>query len=379
MKKLLLQGVFILLCLNCFSQEWSKFANAMCQQINNDKLLTARLDSIISHNFKENEPGGSIFIQKGNHVLYAKSFGLADLGSKKRFTDKTISNTGSISKTFVAYGILILQKQGKLSIEDSIIKYFPDIKNKEIGKKIRIKHLLTHTSGLPDSRGVDKDSIFYLTAKDEENFAPLLQTDTLEFEPGSQWKYSNPSYNGLALIIEKVSGMKWQSFVEKYIFKPAGMKHSKITNGSFPESGVAHAYRKRKGQFEEYDYGEYPTFTAAGNGGVWSSIRELRLYVSAMKKCLFLDCNTIDFSQKAWYPDNWNGKNPPTQGFSWFIYEPKNKDEYKVINHSGGQAGFMANLFIIPKYDITIIWLNNNDRSSKQSIFNPLLQLGYIK
>ncbi len=71
--------------------------------------------------------------------------------------------------------------------------------------------------------------------KDEENFAPLKLTDTLEFEPGSRWKYSNPAYNGLALIIEKVSGMKWQTFIENYIFKPSGMKDSKITDGFFPE------------------------------------------------------------------------------------------------------------------------------------------------
>lgn len=109
--------------------------------------------------------------------------------------------------------------------------------------------MITHTSGLPDSRNVDKDSIFFLAARDEGNFAPLKLTDTLEFESGSQWNYSNPAYNGLALIIEKVSGMKWQSFIENNIFKPSGMKDSKITDGSFPERDVAHGYRKTNNQF----------------------------------------------------------------------------------------------------------------------------------
>ncbi len=239
--------------------------------------------------------------------------------------------------------------------------------------------MLTHTSGLPDSRNVDKDSIFFLTAKDVENFAPLKLTDTLEFEPGSRRKYSNPAYNGLALIIEKASGMKWQSFIENNIFKPSGMKDSKITNGSFPESSVAHGYRKANNQFEEYDYGEYPTFTASGNGGVWSSVEDLRKYVTAMKKCLFLDCNTIAFSQKIWHPKNWNAKDPPSQGFSWFFSEPKNKDKYKLINHSGSQAGFRAHLFIIPEPGITIIWLANNDKSITQLIMKSLVELGYLK
>jgi CubicO group peptidase (beta-lactamase class C family) len=344
----------------------------------NEKLLVAKLDSIITREFKANEPGGSLLVEKEGKIVYARSFGLADMVSKTKFTDETVSNTGSITKTFVAYGILILQKQGKLSIEDSIIKYFPDFKNKEIASKVKIRHLLTHTSGLPDSRETEKDSLFYLTANDEQNFAPLKQTDSLEFEPGSSWEYSNPAYNGLALIIEKVSGMKWQAFIDKYIFKPAGMFHSKITDGSFPEKEVAHGYRKLNGRYEEYDYGEYPTFTAAGNGGVWSSIQDLRKYALAIKNCAFLDCNTIEFSEKIWYPDNWKGKDPPSQGFSWMIYEPRDPGEYKVINHSGSQAGFRAHLFILPKADITIVWLTNNDRSLTPYIINPLIETGYF-
>lgn len=349
------------------------------QDGNSEKLLVAKLDSVLSAEFKPSDPGGSVLIRKGNKVLYSRSFGLADIKTKEKFTSKTISNVGSITKTFVAYGILLLQKQGKLSIDDSIIKYFPDFKNKEIARKVRIRHMLTHTSGLPDSRPVDKDSVFFLTAKDEENFAPLKQTDTLEFEPGSQWNYSNPSYNGLALIIEKVSGMKWQAFIQKYILVPAGMLHTVITDGPYPETGVAHGYRNTGGQFEEYDYGEYPTFAAAGNGGVWSSVEDLNKYAAALKKCSFLDCSTIQFSQKVWWPANWKGKNPPFQGFSWFIKEPINKDEYIIINHSGSQGGFRADLVIVPEPDIVVIWLTNNDKTLSKQIMDSLWQLGFLK
>jgi CubicO group peptidase (beta-lactamase class C family) len=350
----------------------------LCQK-NNDKLLVAKLDSLINNQFNEYGPGGSLFIEKSGDILYSRSFGLSDIVSKKRFTPKTVSNIGSITKTFVAYAILILQKQGKLSLEDSIIKYFPDFKNKEIARQVKIKHLLTHTSGLPDNREVDKDSAFYLTANDEQNFAPLQQTDSLEFEPGTKWKYSNPAFNGLALIIEKVSGMKWQSFIEEYIFRPAGMSHSKITDGAFPKKGVAHGYREIRGHFEEYDYGEYPTFTAAGNGGVWSSIEDLGKYVLAMKNCAFLDCNTIAFSQNVWHPTNWHGEQPPFMGFSWFIGEPTDEFKDKVVQHSGGQAGFHAHLYMIPEPGITIIWLTNNNLSLTPLIMKPLIELGYIK
>ncbi len=368
MVKFIFSVVLFLSCLISFGQ-----------QSRGDKLLKAKLDSIFSTDFKETDPGGSVLITKGNKVLYSRSFGLADLKTKEKCTPKTVFNTGSISKTFVAYGILILQSQGKLSLEDSIIKFFPDFQNKEIARKVKVIHLLTHTSGLPDNRKVDEDSLFYLTAKDNENFAPLKQTEALEFEPGSRWKYSNPAYNGLALIIEKISGMKWQTFISEYIFKPSGMKHSKITDGPHPQNNVAHAYRKVNNRYEDYDYGEYPTFAAAGNGGVWSSIEDLQKYVAAMKKCLFIDCNAIAFSQQVWHPTNWSGKETPTQGISWLVYEPKSKDEYKMISHSGSQGGFRAHLFFIPEPDISIIWLTNNDKSLTSLIMPQLFELGHIK
>ncbi len=175
-------------------------------------------DSLFQSYFKAGEPGGAVLIVKDNKIIYQKGFGVADMKTKEPVTAKTLFNVGSISKTFVAYGILKLAKEGKLSLDDNLYKYFPDFKNEEIAKKVKLYHLLTHASGIPDSRPVGEQHEFYLTAKDEENFAPLKQTDTLQFEPGTKYRYSNPAFNGLALIIEKVTGKKWQQYISrKYI------------------------------------------------------------------------------------------------------------------------------------------------------------------
>jgi CubicO group peptidase (beta-lactamase class C family) len=353
-------------------------------QTNKDKLLVEKLDSEFADIFSKDKPGGSIFIRKGNKTLYDKSFGLADIKTKTKFTDKTISNLGSISKTFVSYGILILQNQGKLSLEDSIIKFFPEFKNKELASRIKIKHLLTHTSGLPDLRNVEKDSVYYLTAKDYENFKPLFQTDTLEFEEGSQWNYSNPAYNGLAMIIEKVTKMKWQDFIKENIFNPSGMKNSKITDGDFPNKDIAHGYRKVNGNYEEYDYGECPTFCAAGNGGVWSSVSELKKYISAINNCTFTDCSTIELSRKTFKPENWKSAIEPIHSSVWFVhpdFSTKHENQtlkFQTIEHSGSQGGYRAHLILIPEKEITIIWLTNNDVFISGKIRNTLLELGYL-
>jgi len=363
---------FSLLFLNCFSQ------------MSTDKLLEQKLDSVFANIFNPNEPGGSIFIQQADKILYSKSFGLSDLKRKIKYTSNTVQNLGSISKTFVAYGILILQNDGKLSIDDNLLKYFSDFKNKEIAKKVTIRNLLTHTSGLPDSREIERDSVFYLTAKDQENWAPIKLTDSLNFEPGSNYEYSNPAYNGLALIIEKVSKIKWKDFIKKYIFGPAEMTNSKITDGSYPSKNVAHGYRKINGHWEEYDYGEYPTFAASGNGGVWSSINDLRKYVDAIKRCSFTDCNTISLSETPWHPANWNQETPPWTGLAWFnhksyLHGVNPNEQYNVIEHDGDQGGFRAHLIMIPEPDITIIWLTNNEKMITKPIWDLMLELGYVK
>src|SRR5688572_30151777 len=174
-----------------------------------------QFDAIFDSVFKAHEPGGAVLIARDGKIIYEKGFGIEDIQTKKAISSQTLFNVGSISKTFVAFGILQLAKDNKLSLDDDIYKYFPDFKNSLIAKKVKIHHLLTHTSGLPDIRRVNEDSLFYLIAKDAENWAPIKKTDTLEYEPGEKFNYSNPAFNALALIIEKVSGMKWQDYIQK--------------------------------------------------------------------------------------------------------------------------------------------------------------------
>lgn len=345
---------------------------------NADSKLTMALDSLFA-GFSDNQPGGSFLILRGEEELYSASFGVADMQTGEPFTRETISNIGSISKTFVAYGILILEKQGRLSVDDSIAKYFPDFGNNDIAAKVKIIHLLTHTSGLPDSRNVSNNREFFLTANDEENFAPLKATDSLEFEPGTAFKYSNPSYNALALIIEQVSGMPWRDFIRQQIFEPAGIPESRITDGAYPDKDVAHGYRLVNNVYEEYDFGEYPTFNAAGNGGVWCSVDGLLKYVRAMENCSFLDCETMAKSKRVWPFPDWNSAEHSQRGISWVIHNEPDTTKSLCIEHSGSQGGFRAHLLMYPDEQITIIWLTNNSQTYTEQIQEVLGRYGYVR
>lgn len=331
--------------------------SASCAVPDTRHPFASDLDEFLARHVEPNGPGGAVLVMKDTSVIFAKGYGLADLGTGEKITTRTLFNLGSISKTFVSYGILMLQAQGKLSVEDSLAKHFPDFKNKDIARRVRIKHLLTHTSGLPDNRAVSRDSVFYLTANDAQNWYPITQTDTLVFEPGTRYEYSNPAFNGLALIVEQVSGMKWQAFIASNLFQPSGMTTSTITDGAHPATGVSHGYTRIAGTWKEDDFGEEPTFCAAGNGGVWSSVEELARYELALRRATFLDPATIDSSAAVKRFPGWTGEDPPFIGWSWFI--DQTPEGFKVISHTGHQGGFAAYYLSIPSQGILTVVLYN--------------------
>src|ERR1041384_7494949 len=318
------------------------------------------LDRFFASEFHADEPGGATLVMKGDRVVFSHGYGLADLKTRQPVSTRTLFDVASVTKPFVASAILMLQEQGKLSVGDNLLTYFPGFKNKDIAARVQLKHLLTHTSGLPDLRNVRENVAFYLTAKDAENWYPTTQADALEFEPGSQFAYSNPAFDGLALIVEQVSGVKWQSFVHDRIFVPAGMTTSTITDGPYPESGVAHGYLKLKGEWSEADYGELPTFAAAGNGGVWSSVEELARFELALRNAVFLRPATIADARTIKTFPNWTSATPPELGWSWFIKQTP--DHLRTVGHTGHQGGFTANYVSLPDKAIFFVTLSNSPR-----------------
>ena len=321
---------------------------------------TAALDAYFRAAFPADQPGIAVAITRHGRVVYQAGFGLADLTTRAPITPRTLFNLGSLSKTFVANAILILAERGQLSLDDPLTRYFPGFEHRELSDRVRIRHLLTHTSGLPDLRRVDARPDFFLTARDAENWEPITHVDALAFEPGTRFAYSNPAYNGLALIVEQVSGRAWQAFVRDEIFLPAGMTTSTITDGPHPDHGVAHGYVHDGvdggGPLVEYDYGEVPTFAAAGNGGVWSSVEELVAYEAALQAGTFLAPATVADSRTVKTFPGWTGEQPPFIGWSWFIRELHGTP---IIGHTGGQGGFSTQYFLVPGADVLVVFLMN--------------------
>lgn len=308
------------------------------------------VDKEMNKAYPANEPGAAIVIMRGDSIIMNKGYGLADINTKTKITPATNFNIGSISKMFTATAILLLAEKGKLDLQDPIIKYLPDV-NPHIGNKITIYHLLTHTSGLPHFIPT-KDTSTRFTVMDRDTYNSDKNIDSLDFEPGAQFGYSNIGYRWLTLIAEKVSGVGFGDFVRKNIFLKAGMTNSYEMNRDAPIINFAHAYKKSGSEFIEFDYGEEEQFGTLGDGGVVSSTNDLISWEKALRSYKVLSQKSYEESITPHINSGFVGIGS-SYGFGWFIQKSPNGGPL-IYSHSGADGGFAAYLFRIPEKQIMV-------------------------
>ena len=204
--------------------------------------IPIRLDSLFTDLVKNNEFNGNVLVSANGKIMYQHSFGFADAEHQLLNSEQTAFNLASVSKVFTAVAILQLKQKGKLSIDDPYVKYFPDFP----WPAITLRQLLSHTSGLPDNQIFEKpyqenpNTIYTLN-----DLIPAFKNDKrgLLFKPGEKYSYSNTGFGLLALLVEKRSGMNFQDYLKKYIFRPAGMAHTYIETPLIPVADPDRAVR----------------------------------------------------------------------------------------------------------------------------------------
>jgi CubicO group peptidase (beta-lactamase class C family) len=158
------------------------------------------------------------------------------------------------------------------------------------------------------------------------------------------------------------------------------MKNSKITDGDYPFTGVSHAYQLTDSGYVEDDYGEFPTFAASGNGGVWSSVIELANYETAIRNHVFLSEAITGQSRTIYHPQNWAGPSNPFIGYSWFInkqylFEKENSFPVDFVYHLGSQGGFETFYISVPEKDILFIGLFNKPAKDFYKLVKDAVEL----
>jgi CubicO group peptidase (beta-lactamase class C family) len=231
-------------------------------------------------------PGCAAAVSLNGETVFEKTFGLADLEHNVANTTQTIFESGSVAKQFTAAALVLLQQDGKLSLDDPVRKYIPELP--DYGVPLTIRHLLNHTSGLRDW-----GAVLGLTGagRGERVVTQALALDViihqraLDFTPGSEYSYSNSGYNLAAIIVERVSKQKFPAFVEERLFKPLGMKNSSWRDDyQRIVPGRAQAYsRQGTGPWQL----NMPFMNVYGNGGMLTTVGDW------MKWNAMLDSNSL--------------------------------------------------------------------------------------
>jgi CubicO group peptidase (beta-lactamase class C family) len=235
---------------------------------------TAAVDEVFADFTKAGSPGCAVAVYRNGRVSYSRGYGLANIEEDVPITAESVFDIGSTSKQFTAASILLLEKQGKLSVNDDVRKYLPELP--DYGSKITILHLLNHTSGLRDYltlmdlAGINIDSV----TTDEDALQIVTRQKALNFAPGSDWLYSNTGFFLLSIIVKRVSGKTLREFAAENIFSPLGMTHTQYRDDHttlIPERTMAYDPKERKdGYALNVSY-----FEQTGDGAVHTSVEDL--------------------------------------------------------------------------------------------------------
>ena len=196
------------------------------------QALDARIDALVQETLRR--PGAvavSVAVARGGEVLYSKAHGSADLEFVVAADEETMFRIGSVTKQFTAAAILVLQERGKLSVDDPLTRFLPDYPTN--GHEITLRHLLTHTSGVPSYTefGPEWERLVARELPDAELVA-LWKERPLDFAPGENWHYSNSGYYLLGMVIAKVSGKSYADFLRETFFEPLGLTRTRYdSNG----------------------------------------------------------------------------------------------------------------------------------------------------
>lgn len=327
-----------------------------------------KIDSLLNSLYSKEKINGNFLIAEKGKVIYSHSFGLANETTKDKLNENSIFELASCSKQFTAMAIMILKENGKLSLDDKIIKYIPELSNYN---GVTVRNLLNHTGGLPDYMEL-MDSLF-----DKSNIATnrdIIQIfhkyqPTILFEPNTKYEYSNTGYALLASIIEKVSGLTFADYLSKTIFKPLKMKNTfvysrRLTPKKIDNYALGYVYSDSLKKYFLPDELKETNMVIwldgiVGDGTVNSTINDLLKWDRALYTNKLL---TQEAMKEVFEVATLNDASKTKYGFGWVIDD--NADFGKISSHSGGWPGYVTYIERHITQDKTIIILQNHDNVS---------------
>lgn len=340
----------------------------ICCAVHSQNNLKKSIDRILdSQNISLVEPGLTVGVVKNGEVIYHDSRGSMNLEYRLPFNDSTVFGLASVTKQFTAACIGVLEKQGKLSINDDVRKYIPELAT--YSDTIRIKHLLNHTSGirnhnvLLDLKGFDFIHRGYTNKMIQEL---MFKQKGVNNEPGEKMLYSNTNYVLLALIVERVSGMSIHEFSKQQLFAPLNM------DNTFYESDLedivenrAYSYYKKGQQYHQ----PRSLNLCVGAGGMKSTVKDLAKWSDVFLNSRHEFSYLKDFITEL---DTLNNGELMKHARGMFVSPYKG---YRSFNHSGRELGMRSQFICIPGENLAVIVFSNSEDINAVNVSYQILDL----
>ncbi|WP_298356313.1 serine hydrolase [Runella sp.] len=334
----------------------------VCAQPTPKQITT--LDSALTKLYERGMLNGVFLLAQEGKAVYKKAFGISNLTTREPLKTTSAFNLASISKQFTGMMIMMLKEKDKLSFDDKVQRHLPEFPY----SNITIRHLLNHTSGLPEYFELATQYYNTLDTLTNEKVLQLLKNHQpkLAFEPNGKFSYCNTGYVLLAMVIEKASGMLIQDYFNQQIVKPLGLKDTYLYNFTikqYPANRVFGVIREN-GQMLPNDLVRLDG--VSGDGNVYSSVEDLLKWEQALYTEKLVSASTL---KEAFTPAKLNDGTISRYGFGWFLDESGKK-----MSHTGSWVGFLNNISRDIDKKITWIILTSSTDATARSIIKDILE-----
>lgn len=308
-----------------------------------------RYQSIVDKYSTPNGPGIAVLVSRNGKILYKGAAGLANIELDLPLTTKSAFRIGSLTKQFTAAAIMMLQEQGKLSLQDDIHKYIPDFPTEK--NTVTIEHLLNHTSGIANyTNDIELLKKEVQSPKKLNEVLERFAKHPMVSNAGEAMQYSNTGYVLLGKIIEVASGQPYSDFIEKNIFKKLSMKSSHFSRSNITSNEV-NGYDVTPQGFSKPPHIDMSWVHAAG--ALRSSVEDLDIWFNALRSGKLISNNSY---QQMITPFKLNDGSLSNYGFGLAM---SNIWGYEIISHDGGIPGFTSNSTYLPNEDLYVAVLAN--------------------
>lgn len=312
---------------------------------------------VIAEMGRERIPGLAIGVYSHGQILLTKGYGLANIELNVAVKPETIFQSGSVGKQFVSAAIMMLVEEGKIGLDDSVVKYFPSAPKS--WETIRVKNLLSHTSGLAeyesDERTGPKGPFYLRLDFTEDELVEKVESLPIEFKPGDKWDYRNTNYLLLGVMIHKVTGSFYADYLQQRIFTPLWMTSTRLISEADIIPNRSSGYELNGDKLQNQSWVS-PTFNSTADGALYFNVMDLAKWDAALYGTKLLKQSSLDQMWTVFLLND--GKpNSANYGFAWRIDSIKG---HKVIEHSGGWQGFTCHVSRYVDDGITVVVLTNS-------------------